>query len=61
MVSLKYNGNVLLYINLLKMIELYRKGFVDGKIFVQDKLKISWESVDKIKSMVSICLVLCFM
>ena len=43
------------------MIELYRSGFVDGKIPAQDKLKISWESVDKIKSTASICLVLCLM
>lgn len=43
------------------MIELKRIGSVDGRIPAQDKLKISWDIVDRTKRNISICLVLCVM
>ena len=43
------------------MIEVKRIGFLDGRIPAQDKLKISWDIVDRTKRNISICLVLCLM
>lgn len=43
------------------MIEQKRIGLVDGRIPAQDKLKISWDIVDRTKRNISICLVLCLM